>query len=166
MYITKTTQRERVTVNIVMDDCFVAVNRAHLLLQEILEDMFSDAKQESIDSHDAEMLGNKLAIINDILFDANLQYELTTGASLSPGTDIHLEGCKRALDVAKCDQLSRELYDAARGHEDEASLMRARSEAIELPDQEAIPRLEALLTLARNKKNATPDGANIEGGNK
>lgn len=166
MYITKTTQRERVTVNIVIDDCFVAVNRARLLLQEILEDMFSDAEQESIDSHDAEMLGNKLAIINDILFDANLQYELTTGASLSPGTDIHLEGCKRALDVAKCDRLSSELYDAARGHEDEASLMQARSEALELPDQEAIPRLEALLTLARNKKNATPDGANIEGGNK
>lgn len=166
MYVPLTTQKDRITISHAVDDCFVSVNRARLLLQEILEDMFSDAKQKSIDSYDAEMLGNKLSIINDVLFDAQIMYELTVGNNTIPGTDIHLECSKRALDIAKCEQLGRDLYDAAKGREDEAALMEARSEALNLPDREAIPRLEALLTLARNKKNATPDGANIEGGNK
>ena len=69
MYIAQTTQMDRIMISNAVDDCFVSVNRARLLLQEILEDMFSAAKQESIDSRNAEMLGNKLAIINDILFD-------------------------------------------------------------------------------------------------
>lgn len=105
MYIDKTTVAERLIIANTMCGAMDYVSRARRMLMKVLDDFFEDAEQKSIESREAEDMGDILHAVNDALWWAETEYALTVGDENAPGCGPSYEGAKRALLVREVERL-------------------------------------------------------------
>lgn len=136
MYIEQTTAADRFTIRFVMDDLMGRLERTHNLLHFAWENYFGNAVNH-LDECDTSVLADLLCMLSDSVFDILLEYNLTVGNKQFPGVDPHMEGVARLQDAARTDAAVARFH----GH-----LTDEVRRCMQLPDPEAAPALEALLS--------------------
>ena len=147
MYITETTQSQRVAINIALGDMFSKVARAHRLLGRVWDDYFGMREQPDIPSMEAEYLGELIYVIDDLIWSAALEYALVTGDPDFPGVEPHLQGCERAKKAQEVEKLNSLIFDLEKQLKPEPrkALRQKRVEICGLPDEKAAILLRELL---------------------
>lgn len=146
MVIEKTTRAERLIVEAAMYDVMASVGIAYDVLQELWEDHFAVIRTHPVSEAEVNSMGNILLLCCDKLFDALLQYALTTGNGFS-GVEPHMSSAKREAAVMAIEAAMSEI-EAREKHMSEAvrEVSQAERRRIsELPDEEALPLLRAML---------------------
>lgn len=132
MYIEETTAAERLIITNGTYSVMSYVERARRLLMKVLDDSFEDAKQKTIESYDAEAIGDILRAVNDALWWAETEYALTVGDENAPGCESYYAGAKRALLVRDVERL-REKVGCTE-----------TKQYLDLSDEELLPILQEL----------------------
>ena len=148
MYIQETTGQERLIIAGAVGDAFISLERAHRMLYRLGGDNFGSSKQEGISADDAEDMGDLIYVIDDIIFNALLEYGLVTGESNLPGVEPHLIGARRAINAQQVEALKMDISRVERrmkSREKSDKVCNKRKALSVLPDEQAIPALEALL---------------------
>ena len=147
MYIAETTAKERLTIDHATSGIFGNLERAHRMLYRLWEDNFGDAEQKDISAYDAESLGDLIYTIDDIIFNAVLEYSLLTCNKNAPGVEPHLKGAGYAVQAMRVHDLNDAIFDRERRMKPKQrdEVCTKRGELLKLPNEQAIPALEALL---------------------
>lgn len=132
MFIESTTAAERLIIDRCVYGPMSYVARATQLLGRVLDNFFGDAEQKPINSKAASDIGDVLFAVQDALWQAETEYDLTVGSELSPGCEPYYESARRALLVRDVERLRRALPCEDRKLYDN------------LPDAEALPILQEL----------------------
>ena len=148
MYIQETTGKERLIIAGAVGDAFINLERAHRMLYRLWEDHFGASEQKAISADDAEDMADLIYVIDDIIFNSLLEYELVTGESNLPGVEPHLIGAKRAVNAQRAETLKMDISRIERRIKSRAKsdeVCDKRMALLNLSDEQAIPALEALL---------------------
>ena len=147
MYISETTQSERVTISIALGDMFNKVARAHRLLGRVWDDYFGMREQPDIPSEEAEYLGELIYVINDLIWSAALEYALVVGDVDFPGVEPYLRGSELAKKAQEVEKLNSMVFDLEKQLKPEPreALRQKRAEICNLPDEKAAALLRELL---------------------
>lgn len=154
MYITETTAKERLIVAGAVGDAFVKLDRAHHMLYRLWEDYFGEREQKDISAYDAKDMGDLLYTIDDIIFNVLLEYALITGDTSFPGLEPYMMGARRAAKSLRVHDLNTAIFNLERKMQQKQSeeTCRKRGELLKLPDEQAVPALEALLKELEGEK--------------
>ena len=147
MVINKTTQAERMVIENAMWGIIAEIDTANQVLLGLWEDYFGTVRKDPIGGNDAEYIGNVLGLCNDKIFNALLEYALTTGNKGFRGVSPHVESAKREAAALSITDVVGEIEEKERymsKEEREASIAK-RARLSELPDEEALPLLRAML---------------------
>lgn len=146
MYIEKTTAQDRFAVSWAVDSIFGDLERAHRLLIDVWEDHFSAADPKEICSGTVEQISDMLYVIDDIIFTALVQYKLTVGED-GIGVEPHLKSLQRAVKSREVEDLLQKLCDRERGMArlEQQEAVDMRKQIMSLPDDQALPALQAIL---------------------
>lgn len=147
MYISETTQSERVTISIALGDMFNKVARAHRLLDRVWDDYFGMREQPDIPSEEAEYLGELIYVIDDLIWSAALEYALVVGDADFPGVEPYLRGSELAKKAQEVGELNSMVFDLEKQLKPEPreALRQKRAEICNLPDEKAAALLRELL---------------------
>lgn len=146
MYISETTQSERVTISIALGDMFNKVARAHRLLGRVWDDYFGMREQPDIPSEEAEYLGELIYVIDDLIWSAALEYALVVGDVDFPGVEPYLRGSELAKKAQEVEKLNSMVFDLEKQLKPEPreALRQKRAEICNLPDEKAAALLREL----------------------
>lgn len=147
MYISETTQSERVTISIALGDMFNKVAHAHRLLGRVWDDYFGMREQPDIPSEEAEYLGELIYVIDDLIWSAALEYALVVGDVDFPGVEPYLRGSELAKKAQEVEKLNSMVFDLEKQLKPEPreALRQKRAEICNLPDEKAAALLRELL---------------------
>lgn len=147
MYIKETTAKERLIIAGAVGDTFCNLERAHHMLYRVWDDFFGERKQKDITAYDAKDMGDLLYTIDDIIFNALLEYAMLTCDTSFPGLEPHMAGAANTVKALRTHDLNYRLFDLERNlkPEQREELCRKRGDILKLPDDQAAPALEALL---------------------
>lgn len=147
MYISETTQSERVTISIALGDMFNKVARAHRLLGRVWDDYFGMREQPDIPSEEAEYLGELIYVIDDLIWSAALEYAPVVGDVDFPGVEPYLRGSELAKKAQEVEKLNSMVFDLEKQLKPEPreALRQKRAEICNLPDEKAAALLRELL---------------------
>ena len=144
MYIEKSTEDERLSIDYFMFETVQKVEFAYSLLSELLEKYFA-----LIDNRNAkeniDLIGTRLHGIQDLLFDGLLEYHLAVGTDF-----LGVEPFMRSVENVQSIQRVKKAYNVIieKGkrltYEDRRKLEDSISGLTKLPDIEAVPLLEKL----------------------
>lgn len=135
LYIQQTTAHDRLTIERALDGAFISLDRAHSLLEDVLDGHFGGYEKQAVSAHDAEMISDKLEIVGEIIFNALLAYSLTIGRGDFRGVAPYLESAERAALAVKIESRLRAVFPGSDRTE-------RRKEIMGLSDKEAIAILE------------------------
>ena len=130
----------------------IATEQAHRMLRCVWERYFGEAVQKAISEDDAVEIGDIIDAIDNILFQAARDCHLETGTGMDdPGVRAYMEHADRYKIYARVSNLNDQIYEIERRKSgiERSDLTRKRVEAANLPDEEAIPALKALLREVR-----------------
>lgn len=147
MVINKTTREERLVVENAVWDIIAEIDTANQILVGLWEQYFGSVRQHPLSESETEMIGNILLLCNDKIFDALLEYALTTGNKDSRGVSAHVESAKQEAAVLAIEDAIREIEEKERymGKEEREASIAKRKRLPELPDEDALPLLRAML---------------------
>lgn len=148
MYIQETTAKERLVIAGAVGDAFNDLERAHRMLYRVWENHFEDPeRQTAISVDDAKEMGDLLYTIDDIIFNALLEYALITCDTHFPGLEPHMKGAANAVKSLRVHKLNQDLFDLERNMKPEQreEVCRKRGDILKLPDDQAATALEVLL---------------------
>ncbi len=114
---------------------------------DLWERYFGMVRQRPLNASDAENIGNTLRLCNDKIFDALLEYALTTGDKDFRGVSAHVRSAEQEAAVLSIEATIREIEEKEKymnKEEREASIAK-RARLSELPDEEALPLLRAMV---------------------
>ena len=155
MYIKETTAKERLIIAGAVGDAFCNLERAHRMLYRVWEDHFGDREQKDISAYDAKDMGDLLYTIDDIIFNAVLEYALLTCDTSFPGLEPCLNGSEQALKSMRVHNLNDAIFKVERRMKSRTKsdeVCSKRREILKLPDEQAALALEALLKEAEAEK--------------
>lgn len=155
MYIKETTAKERLIIAGAVGDAFCNLERAHRMLYRVWEDHFEDREQKDISAYDAKDMGDLLYTIDDIIFEALLEYALLTCDTSFPGLEPHMKGAAQAVKSMRVHDLNDVIFKVERRMKSRVKsdeVCRKRGDILKLPDDQAAPALEALLKEAEAEK--------------
>lgn len=147
MVINQTTRDERLVIENAMYCIIAEIDTANQILLDLWERYFGTVRQHPLTESDAENIGNILELCNDKIFNALLEYALTTGSKDFRGVSPHVESAKHEAVVLAIEDAIREIEERERymsKEKREASIAK-RVHLSELPDEEALPLLRAIL---------------------
>lgn len=121
------------------------------MLYRVWEDHFESLEQKEISAYAAKDMGDLLYTIDDIIFNALLEYALLTSDTSFPGLTPHMEGAARAVKALRVHELNHELFNLERKMKPKQHdvVCHKRGEIFKLPDEQAAPAMEALLEEVR-----------------
>lgn len=153
MYISESTAAERVHMSMALDGVFDNVDRARRILSNLLDEYFGMAEQKEICVDDAEILGDLLYVIGDMLFNAILEYSLSINNTHFFGVNTYKVGAQRFALAEKVDTLKIQIHDLGRQmpYEQRTALQKKLTDLCELSDEQAASALEALLQETEGK---------------
>ena len=151
MYIKETTAKERLIIAGAVGDAFCNLERAHRMLYRVWEDHFEDREQKDISAYDAKDMGDLLYTIDDIIFNALLEYALLTCDTSFFGVEPHMKGAAQTTKAMRVHELNHALFELERKLKPKQrdAVCDKRSEIFKLPDEQAAPAMEALLEEVR-----------------
>jgi hypothetical protein len=147
MVINKTTREERLVVENAMWSIIAEIDTANQILMNLWERYFGMVRQNPLNESDAENIGNTLQLCNDKIFDALLEYALTTGNKDFRGVSPHVRSAEKEAAVLAIEDAIREIEEKEKymsQAERDASIAK-RAHLSKLPDDEALPLLHAML---------------------
>ena len=147
MVINKTTREERLVVENAVWDIIAEIDTANQILVGLWEQYFGSVRQHPLSESEMEMIGNILLLCNDKIFDALLEYALTTGNKDFRGVSAHVGSAEKEAAVLAIEDAIREIEEKEKcmsKEEREASIAK-RARLSEHPDEEALPLLRAML---------------------
>lgn len=144
--IDKTTENERVIISNALYGIVDDLDRAKVLLGLVWEDYFGDARQEAIDSAEAETIGKMLYIVLDILCDATLAYKLTVADDSDPRVKGYTEAADRVKRAISVKSAVDSLYNIERGLSGDKlkAAIQARGKIGAMEDEQAVEAMKAL----------------------
>ena len=147
-YIEKTTAHERVEILTAVYGLFEPLDWADTLLDTVIEEFFSDRKQQPISAGSAEWIRCLLCTARDIVSETTLSFNLLTANTEDPRVESYLKAADRVRAALKCDSMCDKVSNLEHTlpAERRASVQNARLEIMNLEDTVAIPALESLLT--------------------
>lgn len=156
MYIKETTAKERLIIAGAVGDAFCNLERAHHMLYRVWEDFFGEREQKDITAYDAKDMGDLLYTIDDIIFNALLEYAMLTCDTSFPGLEPHMTGAANTVKALRVHDLNYRCFDLEKKlkPKQREELCRKRRDILKLPDDQAAPALEALLKEAEGAAKA------------
>ena len=155
VYIKETTAKERLIIAGAVGDAFCNLERAHRMLYRVWEDHFGDREQKDISAYDAKDMGDLLYTIDDIIFEALLEYALLTCDTSFPGLEPHMKGAAQAVKSMRVHDLNDAIFKVERRMKSRVKsdeICHKRADILKLPDDQAALALEALLKEAEAEK--------------
>lgn len=135
-------RNDRLTIDRNIGDLFCEIERAQKLLSFILEQQFSG-------KDGAEMMETLLEFVNDRLHFVLVRYNMIMGHKDRIGEEYYISMVRDMELAAKHEELQEKLLDVWSGNgytkETREKAMKARKDAGELSDVEAIATLEEVL---------------------
>lgn len=101
MYISMPNEKELLALETYVDSCFMFVEKARQMLGEIWENYFSNYTQQALHEREAGIIGDTIYIVDQILWEAGLEYALLTEHKNFPGYDVHIQSCENILNHKK-----------------------------------------------------------------
>lgn len=147
MYIKETTAKERLIIAGAVGDAFCNLERAHRMLYRLWEDHFEEREQKDITAYDAKDMGDLIYTIDDIIFNALLEYALLTSDTSFCGLEPYMQGAAQAIKSMRVHNLNHALFELERKLKpaQREEICRKRGDILKLPDDQAALALEALL---------------------
>ena len=146
MYIQETTAAERSIIDRAVEDIIYSVEQAQRLIAFVMDDYFGDAEQKPLNEFDAEAVKSMIWIVDNMLSDTVLKYCLTVGRTDFRGVGPHMDSMQNVYKVLACESLSdqvlKKIWASGNGTEEK---LKERSEALKLPDAQAILALQKML---------------------
>ncbi len=151
MYIKETTSKERLIIAGAVGNAFCNLERAHRMLYRLWEDHFESREQKDIKAYDAKDMGDLIYTIDDIIFNALLEYALLTCDASFCGTEPHMASAARTAKAMRVHELNHALFDLERKlpSKQHNEVCDKRREIFKLPDEQAALAMEALLKEVR-----------------
>lgn len=146
MVIDQTNHNERVAADIATWSTISQIDEANSLISDVWEEFFSDAEQNPISQFDAIRIGNRIHIAATAIFDALLQFSLTTGNSSFRGVSPHLESMKRTRLVYEAEEAfeNARIYANTLPDKERDKMFEILEETGNLPDTEALKKLREI----------------------
>lgn len=151
MYIKETTGKERLIIAGAVGDAFCNLERAHRMLYRLWEDHFESREQKDIKAYDAKDMGDLIYTIDDIIFNALLEYALLTCDASFCGAEPHMASAARTAKAMRVHELNHALFELERKlpSKQRNEVCDKRGEIFKLPDEQAALAMEALLKEVR-----------------
>ena len=108
MYISMPNKEELFALEVYVDSCFMFVEKARQMLGEIWENYFSDYNQKVLHEREAELIGDTIYLVDQILWEAGLEYAILTEHENFPGYDVHIQSCENILNHKKAKKAAAE----------------------------------------------------------
>ena len=104
-------------------------------------------RQHPLSESETEMIGNILLLCNDKIFDALLEYALTTGNKDFRGVSAHVGSAEREAAVLAIEDAIREIEEKEKcmSKEEREASIAERVRLSELSDEEALPLLRTMV---------------------
>lgn len=147
MYVEETTHEERVIISNAVSGTMWAIDTALRVLLDLQEEYFGELPQKEISSYRAEHLGRVIWLTTNTIRDALSEYYVAVGEADGCGADYTMRSAKRAQTVFETEALLAQLEERERkaSPEKRKGIEAARRALCDLPDDQAIPALRALL---------------------
>ncbi len=145
------TSAERFTVQWAVTDLLPTLEHAETLLDWAWDEWFSMLSPK-LEATDIQRLGVVLYTASGLIEQFLLEYGLTVGGDVDGRTARYLKKTEQEQRVFQCEELRNRVADLARHRQPLLSQLNA---AMQLPDEQAIPLMQAIL----EEEGRTGEGA-------
>ena len=146
MVIERTTAEERFIIEDAMNDIMSDLKEVQILQYQLWERYFP-ANNDADSGYKLEEVLRTIRLCNDKIFNILLKYGLTVGSYDFCGIEPHLESEKRVATVFAVNKAMAAIEERERSMDKEMAELseKKRMQIAKLPDEKALPLLDAML---------------------